>query len=94
MSQLLAQQPVGDRWPLKVVRRMRQLAGEAVFYKTLANLHSTGVDTKLAEIADLIVDTTRKAEIQEVPVHRPSASHETSSVVEDLQNQVQNLSRA
>ncbi len=40
----------------------------------------------LAEMADLIVDT-----IQEFPAHQASASHETSSVVDDLKKQVQNL---
>ncbi len=45
----------------------------------------------LAEIADLIFHSTRTAEIQVVPAHRPSASHETSSVIEDLQKQVQSL---
>ncbi len=45
----------------------------------------------LAEMADLIVDTARTAEIQEVPAHQASVSHETSSVVDDLKKQVQNL---
>ncbi len=45
----------------------------------------------LAEMADLIFDSTRTAEIQEAPAHRPSAYHETSCVVEDLHKQVQNL---
>ncbi len=40
----------------------------------------------LAEMAGLIVDTTRTAEIQEVPAHQASASH-----VDDFKKQVQNL---
>ncbi len=42
-------------------------------------------------MADLIVDTTRTGDIQKVPTHRPSDSHETISVIEELQKQVQNL---
>ncbi len=45
----------------------------------------------LAEMVDLILDSTRTAEIQEVPTHRPSAYHEMSCVVEDLHKQVQSL---
>ncbi len=45
----------------------------------------------LAEMADLIVDTTRTGDIQKVFTHRPSDSYETISVVEELHKQVQNL---
>ncbi len=77
---------VGDFWKQFFIKRL-----SANIQPVLApKLPVSSLDI-LAEMADLIVDTTRTAEIQEVPAHQPSASHETSSVVDDLKEQVQNL---
>ncbi len=48
-------------------------------------------DYLFAEMVNLIVGKTRAAEILDIPDHSPSDHHETSSFVEELQKQMNNL---
>ncbi len=70
----------GDFWKQFFIKRLP------------ANIHPLPVSSLdiLAEMVGLILHPTRMAEVQEDPAHQASASHETSSVVDDLQKQVQN----